>query len=208
MNELMPGAEFDRISLCEVVFGGKLGRRLQTGPCHCYWNHGAMENGRGSAAELLLPRWRLDPVAMMDRFIVQPKFAGKTYTGRNQGRDSGRNQTFLFQEVLLILDMYSVPLLHLLHVKNRSPSWIKLRIPYTVRFATVCNILHKQILHKQQKLNMWHILHIMHISRWYLYGYSRLVQHSCRELPEPPWRLANESRELVFCGSDASIWSR
>ena len=127
----------------------------------------------------------------------------KTYTGRNQGRDSGRNQTFLFQEVLLILDMYSIPLLHLLHVKNRSPSWIKLRIPYTVRFATVCNILHKQ-----QKLNMWHILHIMHISRWYLYGYSRLVQHSCRELPEPPWRLANESRELVFCGSDASIWSR
>ena len=34
----------------------------------------------------------------------------------------------------------------------------------------------------------------------------------CRELSEYPWRLANEStgtgRELVFCGLDASIWSR
>ena len=34
------------------------------------------KNGLGSAAEL----YYLDPVAIMDRFMGQPKFAGKTYT--------------------------------------------------------------------------------------------------------------------------------
>ena len=59
----------------------------------------------------------LDPVAVMDRYIGQPKFAGKTYmkfeTQESRGQ-SGRNQSFLFQKVHLI-DMHSVPYLHLLY---------------------------------------------------------------------------------------------
>ena len=51
MKEFMPDAEIHMISRREdVLFGSKLGPRLQIGPCHS--NHGATRNGRGSAAEL------------------------------------------------------------------------------------------------------------------------------------------------------------
>ena len=53
----------------------------------------------------------------MDRFIGQFKFAGKTLRARNQNRESGRNQSFLFQEVQLI-DMHSVPSQHLIYAYN------------------------------------------------------------------------------------------
>ena len=44
------------------------------------------------------------------------------------------------------------------------------------------------------KLNMQHMLLC---TLCILYGYSHLAQHSCRELPGHPWRLANETSELV-----------
>ena len=63
----------------------------------------------------------LDPVATMDRFIGQAKFAGKTYMKferqeseeRPAKRAFGRaNAGLVFQEAQL-LDMHSVPMLHL-----------------------------------------------------------------------------------------------
>ena len=49
MKELMPDAEFHMIPLSEVVFGSKLGLRLQTGIMV------PLRNRLGSAAKLLLP---------------------------------------------------------------------------------------------------------------------------------------------------------
>ena len=65
----------------------------------------------------------LDPVATMDRFIGQPKFAGKTYMQyerqeseeRPAKRAFGRaNGGLIFQEAQLV-DLHSVPMLHLFY---------------------------------------------------------------------------------------------
>ena len=65
----------------------------------------------------------MDPVATLDRFIGQPKFAGKTYMKfelqeseeRPAKRAFGRaNAGRVFQEAQLI-DMHSVPMLHLFY---------------------------------------------------------------------------------------------
>ena len=61
----MPDAELHRISLHAVVFGSKL--LLKS------WYHGEMDGNQQ------LNFYYLEPVAIMDRFIGQPKFAGKTY---------------------------------------------------------------------------------------------------------------------------------
>jgi len=71
----------------------------------------------------ILDFYFIDPVASMDRFIGQPKFASKTYFKyerqeselRPNKRAFGRaNSGLVFQEAQL-LDMYSVPLLHLFY---------------------------------------------------------------------------------------------
>ena len=57
------------------------------------------------------------PVAIINRFMCQPKFAGKTYMkfeGQEESRESGRNQSFLFPGVQPI-DMHIVQLLHVFY---------------------------------------------------------------------------------------------
>ena len=120
----------------------------------------------------------------MDRFIGQFKFAGKTLRARNQNRESGRNQSFLFQEVQLI-DMHSVPLQHLLDASKM--------------FSSTHGKSH--ILWEWQ-LSESSCIKFLHIRHAFFYGYSHSVLRHCRELPEYPWRLADESREVVSCGLD------
>ena len=68
---------------------------------------------RGSAAELQY----LNPVAIIDRFIGQPRVAGKTYMkfeSQELRQRIRQESSFLFQEVQLI-DMHSVPFQHLIY---------------------------------------------------------------------------------------------
>ena len=67
--------KFTRVSLSEGVFGSKLGLEFQTGNEITV----PLRNGRESALILQLNFYYLNPVAKMDRFLGQPKFAGKTY---------------------------------------------------------------------------------------------------------------------------------
>ena len=61
--------------LSEDVFGGELELELQTGNEITV----PLRNGRGSSLIQQRNIYYLDPVATMDRFIGQSKFAGKTY---------------------------------------------------------------------------------------------------------------------------------
>ena len=78
---------------------------------------------------------------------------------------------------------------------NHFQACTELRIPCAMRIATV-----SKFLHKQQKLNLQHILHVVHIYMD-IHNYTVPLQGAA----ENPSRLVNESRELVFCGLDACI---
>ena len=133
----------------------------------------------------------------MDRFIGQPKFAKFEHQESNQRI---RQESKLPVSGSPAQRHDRAPLLHLpcdySMLTNRSPICMELHIPYTVRIATVCNILHKQLRTQYPTCFAYFA---------YLYGYSHLVLCCCRELPEHPGRLANEGRELVSCCLDASI---
>ena len=131
---------FTLVSLSEGLFGSKLELELQTGN-QITGVTGPLRNGRGSALIQPLNFYNLNPVStiMMDRFIDQPKFAGKrNLSARNQSKKSGRNQSYLFQEVLLI-DIHSqCPIAaSTLFWTNYSLACMEIRIPCTVRMATV-----------------------------------------------------------------------
>ena len=95
---------FTFVSLRDGGYGSKLGLELQIGNKIV-----PLRNGRESAAELFTtlvqwPQW-ID-------LLVSPSFLARhswNLRARDQSRESGRNQSFLFQEVQL-LDMHSVPL--------------------------------------------------------------------------------------------------
>ena len=182
MKELMPDAV---IFLTEVVLGSKLGLGLQTG-CDCYWNHGATEKWTGTSS------WKT--WGFLSQFYLnQPKCwwpHHKLLLHWSSGHDGkihwsaqvcwqdiheiwealikAENQagmkascfrkcsswTCTVSNCCIYLLFYSI-------LTSRFQACIELRIPYTMRFATVCNILHKR-----QKLNIWHILHIVRIFIW------------------------------------------
>ena len=72
MKDLMPDEEMYMVSLREGVFKSKLGLKLQTG------NEISVprRNGRDQQSNC----YCINPVTTMNRFIGQPKFAGKTHT--------------------------------------------------------------------------------------------------------------------------------
>ena len=105
------------------------------------------------------------PVAIMDRFICQPNSAGKTYT-KFEGQELKQR---IRPESMLPISRSAAhrharsPIAVYSMLTNRSQAYIELRIPCTMRIATVSNILCKQ-----QKLYILHILQIEHIVHIYM----------------------------------------
>ena len=96
-----------------------------------------------------------DPVATMDRFMGQPSFSGKTYMKFERQESEQRpgkrafsraglcNTGLVFQEVQLI-DMHSVPLLHLLYAEKSFSCMNRTVCPIYCENSPVCYILHKK----------------------------------------------------------------
>ena len=110
-------------------------------------------------------------VAIIDRFISQPKFAGKTYMkleGLELKQRIRLESKFPIswspahrhaQSLIAAFTLCQQIVLR----GVRAQACIELRIPCTMRIATVCNILHKQ-----QKLYILLILHIGYIVHIYM----------------------------------------
>ena len=150
--------------------------------CNKKWNHChcATQN-----VDQQLNFYYLDPVATMDRFIRQPKFASKACM-KFESQES--------EQRLRIRQESKLPVSGSPDHRHAQRPIAALTLCWQILlwhpWKFVSHILWMAtvwiILHKQQKLHMLHI-----------YGYSHLVLCHCRELPELPWRLSNESRERV-----------
>ena len=131
-----------------------------------------------------------DPVAKMDRFICQPKFAGKTYMKfeRQELKKWIRPESKLPISGSQAHRLAQSPIAAFTLMTNLSQACIELRIPCTMIITTACNILHKQ-----QKLNMQHILHSVHIYMDNHTSYSAAAE-SCLNIHHPwtsKWKQRN-----------------
>ena len=143
----------------QVLFGIKLGLGLQTAlkQVTSIFN-GIMVPLRNGDQQLNL--YYSDPVDIWIDSL--PKFAGKTYRKfeRQELKQRIRQESKLPISDSPAHRHAQSPIAAFTMLTNRDQASIEVRIPCTMRIATVCNILHKQ---ENLKHNMQHILHTLHI---------------------------------------------